>query len=167
MAVLSIGTADVKRLCSIPAADTSQDADVAALIAAEQGVLEYALDPAVLTASAGNSGLLATLTLGVAEHMAGSYLEQVGRAPGYTDDFKIGGLDVSASRTDNLVQVGVRLTNQGHKRLEPFLRATRKIASDAVNAVGDGSSRIPTLASVPTVSVFESAFGSVFEEGGR
>jgi hypothetical protein len=163
MAVLSIGTADIKRLCSIPASDTSQDSDVAALIAAEQVVLEYALDPAVLTASAGDSGLLATLTLGVAERMAGSYLEQVGRAPGYTDDFKIGGLDVSASRTDNLVQLGVRLTNQGQKRLEPFTRATRKVASDAVSAVGDGSSRIPTLAIVPTVS----ALGSVFEEGGR
>lgn len=157
MMVLAIGTADVKRLCAIGAGDTSQDVDVAALIAAEQGALEYGLDPAVLAASAGNAGLLATLTLGVTESMAGSYLEQVGRALGVTDDFKIGGLDVTASRAEGLTQLADRLQARGLKRVEPFLRAAKQAASDAVSGAGDGSSRIPTLGAV------SSASGSVFD----
>ena len=163
MTVLTIGTADVKRLCAIGAGDTSQDGDVAALIAAEQGALEYGLDPAVLAASAGNAGLLATLTLGVAESMAGSYLEQVGRALGFTDDFKIGGLDVTASRSDGLVQLAGRLQTRGRTRVEPFLRASKQVAGDAVLGAGDGASRIPTLgATVSSGSVFDLPFDAPF-----
>ena len=152
------------RLCAIGAGDTSQDADVAALIAAEQGALEYALDPAVLAASAGDAGLRATLTLGVAECLAGSYLEQVGRAPGVTDDFRIGGLDVTASKTDGLTQLAGRLQARGQKRIEPFARAARQVAGDAVRGAGDGASRVPTLGVVSGGgSVFDSVFDLPFD----
>ena len=96
MAVLSIAVADIKRLCAISDVDTSQDGEISALIAAEQTAHEYALDPAVVLAAQEASlvnpllpaspGLVATLTLGVAELMAGSYLVQVARSPAFTDD---------------------------------------------------------------------------------
>ena len=160
MPTLTIARADIKRLCAIDTADTSQDAAIDALLAAEESVQEYALDPATLAASAGDAGLRATLTLGVAEVLAGSFLRQIARAPGYTDDFHIGPLDVSASKTDNLAQLGERLGTQGLKRLEPFQRAAKMVASDAVSAIGDGSSKIPLLAqTLAAVSIFDAAFG--------
>ena len=116
--VLVITLAEIKRLCMIT--DTSQDTEIAALLAAEQPAWEYGIDPAVLTAAQTDTRLSAVLTLGLTERMAGSYLEQQLRQPGYTDDFKLGGLDVSASRTDNLVQLAVRLSEQGRARLLPY-----------------------------------------------
>ena len=96
MAVLSITVAEIKRLCAISGADTSQDDDIAALISAEQAAHEYALDPAVVQAAQAADlvnpllpaapGLVATLTLGVAEIMAGSYLVQIARAPAFSED---------------------------------------------------------------------------------
>ena len=53
-------------------ADTSPDADLDALLAAQQPVWNMALDPAVLTrVRVRHPGLRATLTLGVAESLAG------------------------------------------------------------------------------------------------
>ena len=46
--------------------------------------------------------------------------------PGYTDDFHIGGLDVSASKTASLAQLAVRLAEAGKARLEPYLWAARQ-----------------------------------------
>ena len=45
MAVLTIATADIKRLCAIPAGDLSHDADIAALLAVEQPAWEYGHRP--------------------------------------------------------------------------------------------------------------------------
>ena len=123
---LTITTAQVKRLCQIGSGDTSQDADIGALIGAEQAAWEYTLDPAVLTAAGTDTRLGALLALGLAERMAGSYLEQKLRLPGYTDDFHIGGLDVSASKTDSLAQLAVRLAEAGKSRLEPYGWASRQ-----------------------------------------
>ena len=122
---LVITTAEVKRLCQISAGDTSQDGDIAALIEAEQAAWEFTIDPAVLTAGT-DARLGALLALGLSERMAGSYLEQKLRLPGYTDDFHIGGLDVSASKTDSLAQLAVRLAEAGRARLEPYLWASRQ-----------------------------------------
>lgn len=159
MTQLTIALADLKRLCAIDPADTSQDAGLALTIAAEQSVGEYALDPAILAASASDPGLLATLTLGVAECLAGSYLRQLARAPGVSDDFHIGPLSVSASRTDGPAQVGERLATQGLKRLEPFSRAIKRLAFDASAGVPDGSSRAPLLAQTNAApSVFDLPF---------
>jgi len=156
MAVLTITTAQLKRLCALPAGDTDPDDALAALIASEQPVHEYALDPAVLTASLGDTGLLATLTLGVAERMAGSYLEQTSRARGATDDFQIGGLHVTASRTDGLATLGGRLAAQGLARLAPFARAGRRLALDAVGDLPDGSTKAVGMVSGPvTASIFD------------
>lgn len=146
MGTLTITTAEIKRLCAIPPADTDQDADIAALVAAEQTATEYALDPAILTASAADAGLRAVLTLGVAERLAGSYLEQLARSPGYTDDFTLGGLHVTASRTDNVGQTAARLAGLGAKRLAPFERAARRVALDAVGVAPDGSTKAVGLA---------------------
>ena len=157
---LTIAKADLKRLCALDPTDTTPDSDLDALISAEQPVGEWGLDPAVLTASASDPGLRATLTLGVAECLAGSYLRQSARAPGMTDDFHVGPLSVSASRTDGPAQLGERLAAQGEKRLEPFRRAAKRLAYDASAGVPDGSSRAPLLAAAPArPSVFDVPFG--------
>ena len=160
MTVLTIALNDLKNLCALSLTDTTPDADLNAVIAAEQSVYEYALDPAILTASAGSAGLGATLTLGVSELLAGSYLRRQSRAPGATDDFHIGPLDVSASKTDSLPQLAERLATQGLKRLEPFGRAAKAMAADAAGGSPDGSGKTPLLAAVPAVgSLFDSPFG--------
>lgn len=64
MPVLILTHADLKPLCAIGAADTSEDSDLDALIVAQQPVLEYAIDPAILAAASANAGLQATLSWG-------------------------------------------------------------------------------------------------------
>ena len=146
MTRLIIVLADLKRLCALDPTDTTPDAGLSALLLAEQAPCEYALDPGVLIASASDPGLLATLTLGAAECLAGSYLRQQARAPGMSDDFHVGPLSVSASRTDGPAQVGERLAGQGEKRLGPFARAAKRVAYDASLGLPDGSSKAPLLA---------------------
>lgn len=153
MSSLPVARADLKRLCALDDADTSHDADFDELLAAQQPVLEYALDPAILsaaTAPTASAGLRATLVLGIAEALAGEWLRRQGRALGAGDDFHLGPLSVSASRTDAPAQVGERLAALGLKRLAPFERAARSVAPDAVLSapVGapDDSSRVPLLA---------------------
>lgn len=156
MPILPVTRDDLKRLCTLDAGDMTQNAALDAVIAAEQPVLEYALDPAVLLAAPGNAGLEATLTLGVAEALAGGWLGQQARALGATDDFHVGPLSVSASRTDGLAQAADRLRAAGLKRLEPFARAAHRVASDAAGDSPDGSSKTPFLAHAASC-------GSVFE----
>jgi len=159
MTVLTITRDDLKRLCVLDLTDTTPNTDLDAIIAGEQSVCEYALDPAILAASAGSDGLRATLTLGVSEMLAGSYLRRQARAPGATDDFHIGPLDVTASKTDSLPQIAERLAAQGLKRLEPFARAAKAVASDAVGGSPDGSGKAPLLAAAPAAgSLFDSPF---------
>ena len=153
MSLLPLTHADLKRLCAIEAGDTSQDADLDDLLAAQQPVVEYALDPAILRAAvspAADGGLRATLVLGAAESLAGEWLRTQARAPGAGDDFRLGPLSVSASRTDGPAQTGERLALQGIKRLAPFGRAARSVGTDAALSVPggtpDGSSRAPLLA---------------------
>jgi len=171
MSPLPVTRAALKRLCAIDDADASQDAGLDALLAAQQPVLEYALDPAVLSAAtspAADAGLRATLALGVAEALAGEWLRRQGRAPGAGDDFHLGPLSVSASRTDTPTLVGERLESQGLKRLAPFGRATKSVAPDAVlSAPGgapDGSSRAPLLAQTTLIRTrFPAAFGRTLD----
>lgn len=150
---LPLTIADLKPLLALDAADTTFDADLTALLTAQQTTLEYMLDPAILAASAGSAGLAATLTLGVAEALAGEFLRRQARAPGATDDFHLGPLTVSASRTDNQAQLGDRLAAQGLKRLELFGRAARRVAYDASAEQPDGSSKAPMLIQTDTGSV--------------
>lgn len=114
----------LKRLCGVAVGDTAEDAEWDALILEGQPVLEYALDPEVLAASAGDDGLRATLTLGVSEVLAGEWLRRLASEPGAADDFHVGPLVVTASRTDGPAQAGVRLAAQGMRRLGPWARAS-------------------------------------------
>ncbi len=160
MTILTITRDDLKKLCALDLTDTVPNAALDSVIEAEQSVYEYVLDPAVLTASSGSEGLRATLTLGVSEVLSGSYLRRQARAPGATDDFHIGPLNVTASKTDSPPQIAERLASQGLKRLEPFLRASKMVASDAVGGSPDGSSKMPLLATAAaTGSLFDASFG--------
>ncbi len=170
--LLPLTRADLKRLCAVDPADTSEDAALDDLRTAQQPVLEYALDPAILgaaTAPAGDAGLRATLVLGVAESLAGEWLRGQARAPGAADDFHVGPLSVSASRTDGLAQAGERLAAQGARRLAPFGRAARSVAGDAAGGTPDGASRAPLLAGTalapcpPSGSVFDLPFDALFD----
>lgn len=159
MPILPVTRDDLKRLCALNTGDTTDDAALDAVIAAGQPVLEYALDPAILAAAAGNAGLQATLVLGIAEALAGDWLGQQARAPGATDDFHVGPLSVSGSRTDGLAQAAGRLEATGLKRLEPFARAAHRLASDAAGGSPDGSSKTPFLAQALSLgSVFDRPF---------
>lgn len=165
---LPLTIADLKPLLALGAADTTFDADLTALLMGQQAALEYTLDPAILTASAGSAGLEATLTLGMAEALAGEFLRRQARAPGATDDFHLGPLTVSASRTDNLAQLGERLSALGLKRLEPFGRAAKRLAYDASVGQPDGSSKTPLLIQTDTGGVCASTaslFGDTFDTG--
>lgn len=163
---LPLTIADLKPLLALDAADATFDADLTALLSGQQAALEYTLDPAILTASAGSAGLQATLTLGVAEALAGEFLRRQARAPGATDDFHLGPLTVSASRTDNQAQLGERLWALGVKRLEPFGRAAKRLAYDASAGQPDGSSKAPLLIQTGTGGVCASTaslFGAAFD----
>ena len=162
MPILPLTIADLKPICAIAATDTSSDADLTVLLTAQQPALEYGLDPAILAASAGDAGLQATLTLGMAEALAGEFLRRQGRAPGATDDFHLGPLTVSGSRTDNPAQLGERLATLGLKRLEPFGRAARRIAYDASAGLPDGSSKSPLLIQTDTTAFCAAGQSSVF-----
>ncbi len=166
MSILPLTITDLKPLLAIAAADTSADADLTLLLAAQQPALEYSLDPAILAASAGSAGLLATLLLGMAEALAGEYLRRQARAPGATDDFHLGPLTVSASRTDNPAQLGEKLAGLGLKRLAPFGRAARQVVVDASAGLPDGSSKTAVLiqsdlsvSAAATPSLFDDVFG--------
>ncbi len=171
MPILPLTIADLKPLLALEATDTTFDADLTILLAGRLAALEYTLDPAILAASAGTAGLQATLSLGAAEALAGEFLRRQARAPGATDDFHLGPLTVSASRTDNQAQLGERLSALGLKRLEPFERAARRVAYDASSGQPDGSSKAPLLIQTDTggvcawtPSLFDSAFGVGSEE---
>ena len=114
----------LKRLCGVDVGDTSEDADWDALILEGQPVLEYALDPEALAMSAADAGLRATLALGVAEVLAGEWLRRQASEPGAADDFHLGPLTVTASRTEGPAQMGARLAAQGMRRLGPWVRAS-------------------------------------------
>jgi hypothetical protein len=171
MPTLTILLSDLKRLCAIDAGDTSEDAALTALLLAEQPVHEYALDPALLAASAGDSGLRATLTLGVAEAMAGSFLQVQARALGVTDDIHIGPLTIKSSAVSP-VELGRSLAAQGTARLAPFARASKSVAASALGtAPGDDGTHGATLSlQATTGSIFDpSPFddGAWESEGGR
>ena len=122
--VLLVTREALKRLCGVDIGDISEDADWDALISEGQPVLEYALDPEVLAASATDDGLRATLTLGASEALAGEWLRRSACMPGAADDFHLGPLTVTASRTEGPAQMGGRLAAQGMRRLGPWVRAS-------------------------------------------
>ena len=168
MLILPITSADLKPLLALQDTDTAFDTELSGLLVTAQAAIEYTLDPAVLAAAAGDSGLGALLKLGVVETLAGEFLRRQARGPGATDDFHLGPLSVSASRTDNQAQLGERLVLLGMKRLEPFSRARQRAAFDASAGQLDGSSTAPLLlqtGSGPVCALTPSLFGSAFDTG--
>ncbi len=122
MTLLTVPVAELRRLAGVDAGDTSQDAALLAVQAAEQPAHEYGLDPDALASAGGDAGLRAVLTLGVAQLLAGSYLQQTARAAGATDDVALGPLQITLSRTHNPAQLGDLLAGQGAARLSPYVR---------------------------------------------
>ncbi len=134
MSVLTITHDDLKRLLGIT--DTSSDDALNALISAEQPAEEWALDAAVLTAAPFDTGLMVTLTLGVCEVLAGRWLEQLARAPGANDDFRIGELSVSASKTAGPGILGASLIATGRARLASFRKLAKGVVPDTLSDAG-------------------------------
>jgi len=170
MTVLVIGLADLKRLCAIDPGDTSQDDALTALQAAEQAVHEWALDPGILALAAGaggDPGARATLTLGVAEVMAGGYLQTVARA-GTISGFRVAGFEVVIPPGQTLGLLGSALTKQGLARLAPFTRAARSVAGAAAGLLPDDFAPIPQLiaSTAPLPSVFDRVFRGADSGGG-
>lgn len=132
--ILTIALPDLRRLAGIDAADTSQDAALQAVQAAEQAVIEYGLDPDQLAATATDAGLNATLALGAAEILAGRYLQQQARAPGVLDDFKIGPLTLTAAKAPGLVALAQGLAQHGAARLSPYGKAPSAVSGGIASA---------------------------------
>ena len=143
--VLTVTLASVKLLCGI--ADGSQDAGITALIALQQPALEYALDPAILANTAGDAALMATLTLGAAEVLAGSYVAILGRPQLTYQLFKISTLEVVTKPVNDLAKLGAALAATGLARLSPFSRSARALARTAAggDANLDDQSPVPLL----------------------
>ena len=177
MTVLTITLAEVKRQCAIAAGDTSQDAAITALVAAEQLPHEYALDPGILglavAAGAGDAnalGLLATLTLGVGEILAGDYLQTVARG-GTLTGFRVSSLAITVAPGQTPGQLGSGLTKQGLARLAPFTRAARSRTGAAAGVAPDDWAPVPQLiasttgnAIAPPASVFDASFADLGDQ---
>ena len=173
MTVLTITLAEVKRQCAIAAGDTSQDAAITALVAAEQLPHEYALDPGILAlavAAGTGDGLLATLTLGVGEILAGDYLQTVARA-GTLTGFRVSSLAITVAPGQTPGQLGSGLTKQGLARLAPFTRAARSRTGAAAGVAPDDWAPVPQLiasttgnAIAPPASVFDASFADLGDQ---
>ena len=170
MALLTISTASVRRLVGLDVGDTSQDTAIAAAITAEQLVHEYALDPGILAlavAAGAGDGLLATLTLGVGEVLAGDYLQTPARQ-GTLSGLKIAGITLGFPPLQTPGQLGSALTKQGLARLAPFTRAARSRTGAAAGPTPDDWAPIPQLIAsqllgspAPPSSVFDGAFADI------
>ena len=178
MAVLLIVAADIKRLCSI--LDTSQDAVIAALLLAEQPAAEYGLDPGVLAlavaAGVGDGGLV-TLTLGVAEVLAGSLLSGLGRGPHFAEPLP---LSVLLPLAAPVLTVGIadlkRLLTITDSSQDAALAAlitaeqlAREYALDTDVLAAAVSVLVPNagLKALLTLGIAEQIAGSALSEAGR
>lgn len=146
--VLPVTLAQVKLLCGI--GDTSQDTAITAMLALVQPALEYALDPAILTNSGSDTGLSATLVLGVAEAIAGTYLQTATLdplTPPVQQLFRISTLEVSTKPLMDASKTGAALAALGLARLAPFSRSARALARAAAgsDAALDDLSPVPLL----------------------
>jgi hypothetical protein len=142
--VLTIATADMRRLAGIDAADTSYDTILAAVVTAEQPAAEVALDPTTLSGASGY--LLSLLTLGVTEQLAGSYLQQKARAPIALGTLTIGTLVLTQPNATTLQRLGDSLVLKGTTRLAPYTPAGIRATATATNAAALAASKATTAA---------------------
>ena len=113
---IAITKAEIKRKCMIPAADTSHDTDIDALIAEMQPSIEYTVGDEYLNDTT-NAKLQAVLKLGILEIMGGEFLQQLYREEGASEVFSVGGMSIG-SRPEH----GSKLIKQGTERLSPYLK---------------------------------------------
>lgn len=122
---ITITKAEIKRKSMIPAADTSHDSDIDALIAEMQPSIEYTLAAAYLN-DTGNTKLQAVLKLGMLEIMSGEILQQLHREEGASEVFSVGSVSIG-SRPEQ----GPKLIQQGQMRLSPYLKVDETPADDS------------------------------------
>ena len=123
---ISITASDVKRKAMIASGNTTYDASISSLITEMQAALEYSIEPDYLSDTT-NAGLQATLKLGMLEIITADFLEQLVREEGRTEAFAVSGITIGQATAR-----GVELVAQGAKRLEPYLKSTVPLQSDAV-----------------------------------
>ncbi|MFQ3549972.1 MAG: hypothetical protein SNJ70_09515 [Armatimonadota bacterium] len=112
----SISVSDVKRKAMISSTYAGYDTAISNLISEIQPVLEYSIHPNFLE-DISNSGLQATLRLGILEVITGEFIEQLKREFGKGDMVEIGGIKLGESTTN-----GLSLIEQGLFRLSPYTR---------------------------------------------
>jgi len=125
---ISITTADVKRKAMIATADTTHDSSISSLITETQPVIEHSIASTYL-ADTSDSGLQATLKLGILEIITGEFLEQLARAEGALEQFGVAGLTVGESK-----RRGVDLIRQGAARLDPYLKSRLPMIAESGSA---------------------------------
>ena len=176
--VLTIAASDIKRLCGI--LDTSQDAVITALLTAEQPAAEYALDPALLArviVAGTDAGALSTLTLGVAEQLAGSFLAGLGRFPHFAEPLPLPALMPQAAAVLTVALADIkRLLSLTDSSQDAALTAlitaeqlAREYALDPSVLAAAVSLTVPNagLKALLTLGIAEQIAGSALSEAGR
>ena len=130
---ISISSADIKRKAMIDASNTNYDSLISSLISEMLPPLQYSIADCYLTDTS-NSGLQATLSLGMLEIITGEFIEQLRREFGATEEFSIPGVSIGASTLR-----GADLIQQGATRLAPYLKSTLPMMSEGtvLNSTSD------------------------------
>ena len=123
---ISITTSDVKRKAMIASGNTTYDSSISSLVTEMQAALEYSIEFAYLSDTS-NTGLQATLKLGMLEIITADFLEQLVREEGRSETFAVSGITIGQAMAR-----GVDLAAQGAKRLEPYLKSALPLQSDAL-----------------------------------
>ncbi|HQU18965.1 MAG: hypothetical protein L6Q31_05870 [Fimbriimonadaceae bacterium] len=133
---LSVPSSRVKEKCGITVSD--YDATISNLIGEITPVVEFAIRGEHL-ADTGNTGLQATLKLGLTEVICGELLEQIAREPGALESVSIGDLALSPP-PPQVWSTLAGLKRQGWARLRPFLKPD---VAGVLATVLTGGSKIP------------------------
>lgn len=133
---LSVTPSRVKEKCGITVSD--YDATISNLIGEITPVVEFAIRGEHL-ADTGNTGLQATLKLGLTEVICGELLEQIAREPGALESVSIGDLALSPP-PPQVWSTLAGLKRQGWARLRPFLKPD---VAGVLATVLTGGSKIP------------------------
>lgn len=133
---LSVPSSRVKEKCGITVSD--YDATISNLIGEITPVVEFAIRGEHL-ADTGNTGLQATLKLGLTEVICGELLEQIAREPGALESVSIGDLALSPP-PPQVWSTLAGLKRQGWARLRPFLKPD---VAGVLATVLTGGSKVP------------------------
>ncbi|KAA0239961.1 MAG: hypothetical protein EDM74_02480 [Armatimonadetes bacterium] len=133
---LSVTSSRVKEKCGITVSD--YDATISNLIGEITPVVEFAIRGEHLS-DTGNTGLQATLKLGLTEVICGELLEQIAREPGALESVSIGDLALSPP-PPQVWSTLAGLKRQGWARLRPFLKPD---VAGVLATVLTGGSKVP------------------------